>query len=543
MEVHETFWQELPQIDIEEHQSFLSTSFAEKAASKSIKIIPEKEIDHRDIIRILNGDDQRAIGIMRKKMDNVSPKKVQDWMSKFPLKSFFKKMGNQLEFLVEMVKIAESDKKGRNYMPQLLDKQLDSSKLSSEEDRYLYQLHQIPNFSTYMQIVRMYQDLVIEKEEKYLDYLKNVVTACAEIRTSGSLKELMSCIVQVGKFLNSEKDFPGFDMSQTPLEYITNFKDKTEESTSIGLHSLNILEKVNPGRNYAKLLKSEMETVFDLGKPNALKANYVYNDLIKWGGQLKKIVDVIQKIQSNSEAAISIAVLNCATDVIFKKCSTIRMISEKVANVFFETMIYMGLNPVSYEKGQENPKLPSTSLYSPISIFIEHLLKDKELQIKELKKKAVSKGRLRIKSKHFSTKTIKKRRKTKDLTTKGSLQRTMSKSKQPGVLDEILTFKKEKLRHKDVREQNLGLDGESGEIAKQNEREKDIISNNPEHQSGSNDQNETLSANEEIKTDILVRPSTSRQSTILEAPGKRHRPKLRFKWFRNLVRSSSTQRK
>ena len=272
-----------------------------------------------------------------------------------------------------------------------------------------------------------------------------MATACAEIRNSGTFKELMSCIMQVGKFLNSQKDFLGFDISPACLKYIMDFKDKTEESASIGLHSLNLLQQENPSKNHAKSLKLEIKTVFELGKPNTLKASDVQNDLMKWNRQTKNITENIGTININSHSVTSTKILENAIGVIAKTLSIIQETSEKVANVFFETMIYMGLNPIKYEiEKPEKPKSPSSDLFSPISDFVQHVLKEKEKQVKE--QKVVAERKLKTKRKIVRIKVGQKENKSFFKSRKSGVW-LKSKKTQFGVLDEVVSFNMFNLRH------------------------------------------------------------------------------------------------
>ena len=69
-----------------------------------------------------------------------------------------------------------------------------------------------------------------------------------------------------------------------------------------------------------------------------MKASDVHNDLLKWDAQIRKIEEAINNIESNDETCIPIARLNSAVDTIKRKHNIIQSVSERVANVFFETM-------------------------------------------------------------------------------------------------------------------------------------------------------------------------------------------------------------
>ena len=421
VKVEKVLWDSLPTVDINNHTEYLQEKFSEQN-TKKIRIMEDPNPEP-DSLKILSEKDRQGFEIRIKKLNGLNSHELQNKIMTLSLPKFVSKMisGDRLEILMGIWSQIEHGKMKDEYKGKLLDRDLDTTKLKSA-DLFLYELYEIPHFSSYFQIVELYQD-TDSKQDKYWNYFNQLTRACTEMRSSLALKYLISCVFQVGKFLNSAStECQGFDLSKLE-DYITGFKDKSEDSHSIGVHCLKILEKEYPLMNITTQLEKELKTVLLLTKDNALKATDIQNELYKWNSKCTKLSEYIQDIQPGHWKEI----LEKALKSIAENVDDLIRYSKSVANVYLETVLFMTVNPIKDNK----PDLPSTVILKPLAVFVRTALQEKKKLDEDSKKKSSNKE-----AKGFMKKLKQKKKRTQTVT-----------QRQPTVLDEIKTFKKNELHH------------------------------------------------------------------------------------------------
>ena len=416
VKVNKSVWDNLPAVDITNHRESLQMKFSEHITVS----IRKKDEPDRELLRILTEKDRQGVEIKIKKFNGMTPQELQTKMMCLSLPKFVTKLTNEdrLDMLMGIWRQVEHGKMKDEYEEKLLDKELDEKKLE-KADLFLYQLYQIPNFSLYLNIVELQQE--VAKGEKFWIYFRNLTKACTEIRSSEALKYLISCVLQVGKFLNNASDeCHGFDLSKLQ-DYIRGFKDKTETSNSLGVHCLKILKKEKPSINFTKQLEKELKTVFILTEDNAIKANDVQNELVRWKTKSRKLLDDVELLEPGPWKEI----LKDAMRLITYNIDELIKRSKIVANVYLETVIYMSVNPMKDNKADN----PSAVLFTPLAVFVRGTLEENKEVDEEAKKQIKGKGLRNF----FGPKKRPQKAQNQD---------------KPGVLDEIKGFKKSGLHHR-----------------------------------------------------------------------------------------------
>ena len=422
VKVNKSVWDNLPAVDITNHKEFLQGKFSEHETA----IISKKQKPDRELLRILTEKDRQGVEIRIRKFDGMTPIELQTNMMCLSLPKFLAKLinGDRLEILMGIWRQVEHGKMKDEYEEKLLDKDLDEKKLE-KADLFLYQLYQIPNFSLYLKIVELHQEAA-SKGEQFWEYFRNLTRACTEIRSSEALKYLISCVLQVGKFLNNASDeCHGFDLSKLQ-DYIRGFKDKTETSHSLGVHCLKILKKEKPSINFTKQLEKELKTVFLLTEDNAIEANDVQNELVRWKTKSRTLFEDIEVLEPGNWKEI----LEDAMRLIADNIDELIKRSKIVANVYLETVLYMSVNPMKDNKADN----PSAVLLTPLAVFVRNTLEENKKVDEEAKKQMKRKGLRKI--------VVSKKRPQK-----------AQNQEEPGVLDEIKEFKKNGLHHRENKQE------------------------------------------------------------------------------------------
>ena len=420
VKVETTLWDSLPPLDIRKYEDYLKERFTEQTRTTNpISQVPEHAVGE---MKILKDDDVRAVEILKMKLDKsgLNIRRISELMLKSSIPKFVDSMGKDMDILEALVELVESEK--RAYIKERVISEEMIPENLNKVDRFIHDLVQIPNFFCFMEILALHQDIFVEKEERYSEYIKVFLLACGELRGSTALHTLISCIFEVGKFLRDDPTSKGFDLSGEKLEYISRFKDKSPERRPLLLDCLQILQKEHPGTDHIASLKYELKNVRAVGHAKAITAGDMSADIAKWRKQHGNIKDKIESQKVENEDSVMNSKHGDILGSIGNEIDRLVQIGEDLANVYFETAFFFGLNPM--EEG--NPIPPSDLLFRPVAGLVRDFISQWKEE-EEKKSREMKRGGLKIKKKKRSPR---------------------SDEKNPGVLDEVMIFDKEKLRHR-----------------------------------------------------------------------------------------------